>query len=289
VYAHWTGDADIWRAEISGPARNTPPVKLIASTHLDGDPQYSPDGSKIVFGSDRSGNAEIWMCNSDGSSAVQLTSLEALSGSPRWFPDGRRVVFDSNKEGHVDIFVIDTESLVPRRLTDGPSDHARPSVSHDGKWIYFESTSTGRLEIWRMPSEGGEPTQVTHEGGMMPFESVDGKVIYYWKQTRDIVTEVWKVPVSGGVETRVDGIVDAFQFAVAGKGIYFAQVDPRIYAGSRGNCLKFFSFARGTAEKVFDIKYNLDNGLSVSPDGRYALLTLVDPTVCDLMLVENFH
>jgi len=53
--------------------------------------------------------------------------------------------------------------------------------------------------------------------------------------------------------------------------------------------LKFFSFARGTAEKVCDIKYNLANGVCVSPDGRYALMTLVDPEVCDLMLVENFH
>jgi WD40 repeat protein len=265
-------------------------VKLIASTYPQKDPRYSPDGSKIVFWSNRSGNGEVWVCNSDGSSPVQLTSSEAaVSGSPRWFPDGRRIVFDSNKDGHVDIFVIDTETLVPRRLTDGLGEYVRPSVSHDGKWIYFESTRTGRHEIWRMPSDGGEPAQVTHEGGMMPFESVDGKVIYYLKQISEIVVEAWKVPVSGGVETRVDGPVDDFQFAVAGDGIYFAQFGTRVFVGSRGNSLKFFSFARGTTEKVCDIKYNLGNGLCVSPDGRYALMTLVDPEVCDLMLVENFH
>jgi Tol biopolymer transport system component len=289
VYANWRYTPDIWRAEISGPGRNSPAVKLIASTYLDMDPQYSPDGSKVVFISDRSGNSEVWMCNSDGSSPVQLTSLEAHSDSPRWFPDGRRIVFDSGKEGHVDIYVIDSESLVPRRLTDGQSDQAQPSVSHDGKWIYFESTRTGRREIWRMPSEGGEPAQVTHEGGMVPFESVDGAVIYYLKQISETVFEVWKVPVSGGDETRVDGPVDAFQFAVVGDGIYFAQVGAHVFVGSRGNSLKFFSFARGTAEKVCDIKYSLENGLSVSPDGRYALMTLTDPEVCDLMLVENFH
>jgi Tol biopolymer transport system component len=229
------------------------------------------------------------MCNSDGSSPVQLTSLEAHSGSPRWFPDGRRIVFDSGKEGQVDIFVIDTESLVPRRLTVDPIDQARPSVSHDGKWIYFESTRNGRLEIWRMPSAGGEPTQITHEGGIMPFESVDGEVIYYLKQISETMFEVWKVPVSGGDETRVDGPVDAFQFAVVVDGIYFGQAGTRVFVGSRGNSLKFFSFARGTTEKVCDIKYSLENGLSVSPDGRYALMTLIDPEVCDLMLVENFH
>jgi Tol biopolymer transport system component/serine/threonine protein kinase len=289
VYANWRYYPDIWRAEISGPGRNSPAVKLIASTYWDGEPQYSPDGSKIVFSSTRSGNSEIWMCNSDGSSPVQLTSLEAHSDSPRWFPDGRRIVFDSGKEGHVDIFVIDTDSLVPRRLTDGPSDNGRPSVSHDGKWIYFQSTRTGRLEIWRMPSEGGEPAQVTQEGGINPFESVDGKVIYYLKQTSETVFEVWKVPVSGGDETKVVGPADAFQFAVVEDGIYVAQAGTPVFVGSRGNSLKFFSFARGITEKVCDIKYSLDNGLSVSPDGRYALMTLVDPEVCDLTLVENFQ
>ena len=122
---------------------------------------------------------------------------------------------------------------------------------------------------------------------MMPFESVGGEVIYYLKQISETVFEVWKVPVSGGVETRVDGPV--YQFAVVGDGIYIGQLGTRVFAGSRGNSLKFFSFARGAAEKVCDIKYDLVNGLSVSPDGRYALMTLVDPEVCDLRLVENFH
>jgi hypothetical protein len=56
----------------------------------------------------------------------------------------------------------------------------------------------------------------------------------------------------------------------------------------KGNSLKFFSFAKGAAEKVFDVDIS-DMGLSVSPDGRYVLFLQVDPFVCDLMLVENFR
>ena len=156
-------------------------MKLIASTRDDSNPKYSPDGSRIVFDSRRSGNAEIWVCNADGSNPVQLTSLESTSGSPRWFPDGRRIVFDSEKEGQPEIYVIDIDTLVPRRLTNEPSDDVTPSVSHDGKWIYFSSKRTGRLEVWRLPAEGGEAVQVTHEGGIQPFESPDGKVVYYQK------------------------------------------------------------------------------------------------------------
>ena len=53
--------------------------------------------------------------------------------------------------------------------------------------------------------------------------------------------------------------------------------------------MKFFSFAKGTTEKVADIKLHPGNGLSVSPDSRYVLGALIDPFVCDLMLVENFR
>lgn len=137
-----------------------------------------------------------------------------------------------------------------------------------------------------MPAEGGEARQVTHRGGIKPFESSDGKVIYYAKALGK--TEVWKIPVSGGDETRVLGPVLSLHFAVAADGIYFIESGSPVYAGSRGNSLKFYLFATGFAEKVADIKLDPSN-LSVSPDGRYALLDLVDPFVCDLMMVENFR
>jgi Tol biopolymer transport system component len=242
---------------------------------------------------------EIWVCNGDGSSPVQLTSLESSSGTPRWFPDGRRIVFDSQKEGHAEIYVIDTDTRVPRRLTSDSSDDVTPSVSHDGKWIYFASSRTGRWEVWRLPAEGGEALQVTHEGGATPFESPDGKVVYYQKTLG--ASEVWQVPVAGGEETRVLGPAGGFDFALVADGIYFIEPGPPAYVGwMKENSLKFFSFAKGTAEKVFDIKYSPEKtswsagdqwqfGLSVSPDGRYVLFSQTDPFVCDLMLVENFH
>ena len=55
--------------------------------------------------------------------------------------------------------------------------------------------------------------------------------------------------------------------------------------------LKFYSFATGATETVAEIRLNpnIGNGLSISPDGRYALMTLFDPDVCDLMVVDNFR
>jgi Tol biopolymer transport system component len=287
VYADWRYDTDVWRAELSG-AGKASPVKLITSTRAEFESQYSPDGSHITFVSDRSGHREIWACNSDGSTPVQLTSLEGAAGAPYWFPDGRRIVFDLNKDGQWDIYQIDTDSRVSRRLTNDHHDDNTPSVSHDGKWIYFSSRRTGSAEIWRMPADGGEATQLTHNRGFIPIESAEGQVVYYEKTLVD-PSEVWQVPVTGGNETRVLGPVAAFGFAVVANGIYFIEIGTSVVGGSRDNSLKVYKFATGKTERVADVKLTPQTGLSISPDGRYALMTLVDPEVCDLKLVETFR
>ena len=108
---------------------------------------------------------------------------------------------------------------------------------------------------------------VTHEGGAIPFEPVDGKTVYH--QKKPAASDVWQVPVAGGEETRVLGPAGQLQFAVVADGIYFIELGPPGYAGwTKGNSLKFFSFAKGTPEKVFDIKYLPQIGLSVAPERR---------------------
>jgi hypothetical protein len=103
-------------------------------------------------------------------------------------------------------------------------------------------------------------------------------------------SDVWQVSVAGGEEIRVLGPVGHLQFAVVSEGIYFIEPGPPGYAGwMKAKSLKFFSFAKGTAEKVFDVKYSPENGLSVSPDGSHVLFSQSDPWVLDLMLVENFR
>src|SRR5207244_2144668 len=141
AYQRENYDLNIWR--VPGPSalgRRDRPVKLIASTREDGEPQISPDGRKIVFASTRSGSSEIWIADSDGNNPVQLTSLRGPpAGSPRWSPDSRWIVFDAPVAGKVDIFVIGADGGAPRRLTSGAFNAVRPSWSSDGRWVYFGS------------------------------------------------------------------------------------------------------------------------------------------------------
>jgi Tol biopolymer transport system component/DNA-binding winged helix-turn-helix (wHTH) protein len=292
VYAQSSFDKNIWRVELPGPHDKGIPLHpkgapFITSTRLDAQAQFSPDGNKIAFMSgrlSRRGSYEVWVCDSDGSNAVQLTSLGVEAGTPRWSPDSQRIAFDSNVEGRWEIYVIHVNGGKPRRLTLGPGSSDAPSWSRDGKWIYFVSSRDGRDQLWKIPAEGGEPIEVTRNGGTNGFESSDRKFIYYAKGRYG--TSLWKIPMDRGDETQVlESLVQWDGFAVVDGGIYFI---PTPAAGAASCSINFLSFASGKIRPVATTDRPAD-GLTVSPDGRWILYTQLDQNVSELMLVENFR
>src|SRR5215472_16506178 len=155
-----------WQPRHEGPNVGPKATSLISSSRSDDSPQFSPDGKRIAFQSDRSGHPEIWVCGEDGSNAVQLTSFGGpYVTTPRWSPDGARIAFDSNAAGEFDIWVVGAGGGKAQRMTNHPANDGNPSWSRDGKWIYFDSARTGEQQVWKMPADGGEPIQVTREGG----------------------------------------------------------------------------------------------------------------------------
>src|SRR5205823_5696125 len=179
VYSRNIDDQNIWRASLNG-QHVAGPAKFIASTRRDTQSYYSPDGKRIVFESNRSGNEEIWICNADGSHPVQLTYFgDAWAGSPMWSPDGAEIALGSNAAGTWDIYVISSGGGKPRRLTNDGADQSWPSWSRDGKSIYYFSTRGKQGQIWKMRTTGGPERQVTRNGGLWSNESLDGKDLYY--------------------------------------------------------------------------------------------------------------
>lgn len=197
VYSHSLGNAHVWRMALEGSQREQA-HPFISSTRIDGSARYSPDGLRVAFESNRSGNDEIWICRADGSHPVQLTAFRAWAGSPRWSPDGQKIAFDSNAAGNWDIYVISAQGGQAVRLTTSEAQEFRPSWSQDGKWIYYCSTRTPQRQIWKIPATSGTEVQITKQGGYVAFESADGQDLYYTKEQ-----ELWKMPVRGGDERRV--------------------------------------------------------------------------------------
>jgi Tol biopolymer transport system component/predicted Ser/Thr protein kinase len=283
VYTREILDVNIWRLEVAGPGTKIRPTKLISSTRADSEAQFSPDGKRIVFASDRAGTRELWICNSDGSDAAQLTSLGAYCGSPRWSPDGKRIAFESNLEKQWEIYIIDINESKPKRFTNNPAMDVEPNWSRDGRWIYFASNRSGKTQLWKMPADGGEPVQVTRKGGLEALESLDGQWVYYTKSAGS--SSLWKMPRDGGEETQVLPSVDLHAFAIVNEGIYFV---PESDSPAR-HSLEFFNFGNKSIRTIWTIESELDDFLSVSPDGRWILYSQIDQHGSDLMLVENFR
>ena len=287
-------DRNIWRLELpDASGRSTPPAPFIASTRTDDSAQFSPDGKRIAFYSYRTGTSEIWVSDSDGSTAAQLTSLGGVAcGTPRWSPDGAAIAFDASPDGHWDIFVIAAAGGAPRRLTRDPSSDAVPSWSRDGNSIYFTSDRGGAREIWKMPSGGGEAVQVTRRGGFAALESPDGAAVYFTR-SEDGKEGLWRQPVAGGEEEQVlDVVVATRAFAVTDDGIYFigGVTSDSTYFVARpvSDTLQFHSLRTGRRAVLAKV----DNPwfyLSVSPDGRSILYSQNDQANNDLMLVEGFQ
>ena len=139
----------------------------------------SPDGRRLVFGSDRWGAREIHVADSNGTHQVALTSLGSIwVGSARWSPDGATVAFDRYGHGHSAIYTVSSEGGKPLRITGDETSDILPSFSRDGKWIYFSSNRSGTMEVWKIPPTGGRALQVTHGGGSRALESADGRDLY---------------------------------------------------------------------------------------------------------------
>ena len=113
AYAWRLQDVNLWRLDLRTGARGP----FIGSTYDSRHPQYSPDGRRIAFQSNRSGNMEIWTCEADGSSCLQLTSFGGPScGTPRWSPDSRWIALDAVVRGRLDVYVIPADGGTRVRL-----------------------------------------------------------------------------------------------------------------------------------------------------------------------------
>jgi len=279
--------SNVWRIDLDGKGREARPTRFIASTQGELYPAYSPDGRKIAFVSERSGKDEIWICDSDGSKAAQLTSMDGpVVYGPSWSPDSKNIAFTAVQQGMKDdIYSMSANGGAPRRLTTHPAEDKWPFWSNDGKWIYFASTRSGREELWKMPSSGGEAIQITHNSADMPQGSRDGKFLYYMKGWPDAVT-VWRSALDGSREEKILDSVDSFgEWTVGNKGLYFFR--PPDKTGHYDIC--FYEFATGEIRKIVTIQHTLENHIAVSPDDRTILYPQSDQSGSVLMLIENFR
>jgi Tol biopolymer transport system component len=130
------------------------PVNISNSRANDHNPAWSPDGTQIIFQTDRDGNDEIYMMQQDGRMQTRLTTHSADDRFPNWSPDGKKIVFASKRDGNWEIYTMDLDGTNIQRRTNNENEDAYPDWSPDGKKIAFASTRDNNWEIYTIDAEG---------------------------------------------------------------------------------------------------------------------------------------
>jgi len=119
-------------------------------------PEWSPDGTRIAFGSNVTGNYEIYSIKPDGSGLLQLTSRPEFDIEPTWSPDGQKIAFVSNVNKDWNLWMMNANGTGLTQLTVAEGMDGGPTWAPDG-FIYFHSERSGDYDIWKARPSGYEP------------------------------------------------------------------------------------------------------------------------------------
>ena len=131
-------------------------------------PAWSPDGSRLLFVSNRDGNNEIYIMKADGTNVINLTSNPANDQFPAWSPDGQNIVFTTDRDGNQEIYSMRPDGTELNNLSKNPAPDYQPTwfskknlFITTGNWIAFTSLRDGNQEIYVMGPDGSSQTNLT--------------------------------------------------------------------------------------------------------------------------------
>ncbi len=170
-------------------------------------PQWSPDGSSIVFTSSRSQDRfDLFHVPADGSAEPTLLfSDESAKQAYSWLPAGDGLFFqrEADPETGFDIWLLrfaEDTTAIPQIATSAREIH--PAISPDGRWLAYVSDHSGRNEVYmRRYPDLDEVVQVSHSGGMGPLWRSDGRELYFYSgafQEGDAAISFHRVPIDDG-------------------------------------------------------------------------------------------
>ena len=145
------GNTDIYSIPAAGGGT---PRRLTDGPGIDVGGSYSPDGSQVVFESDRSGSQQCYVMNADGSNQRRISFFGGRCATPEWSPRGDQIAF-THIVGDLRVAVMNPSGGGMRHLTDGWQDEA-PTWSPNGRIVQFFRTrqGSGEASIWQVDLTG---------------------------------------------------------------------------------------------------------------------------------------
>ncbi len=124
-------------------------------------PNWSRDGERLLFYSDRSGKNQIYTMKPDGSEVRQLVATRSDDNAAFWSPDNKKITFTSNRDGNSELYVMDADGKHVRRLTNTRATERAGVWSPDGKRIAFSSDGDAPSHVYLMNADGSKLVSLT--------------------------------------------------------------------------------------------------------------------------------
>jgi len=249
-----------------------------------GDGDFSPDGSQIVYSSDAAEGLELFVRPLEGGPALQLTRGGGAKVDPAWSPDGTAIVYRDVAAGG--LWLIAPTGGSPRQLVDFG---AQPAWFPDGRKLVFSQPGTPtigavgwpatyRATLWIFDLAASEARQLTHAdpefgGHGMPSVSPDGRWIYYATGRLFGGGALWRIPASGGASERLTPQPVNREFWYEPTPTPDGRALLAIAAGLSVRILRIPLEGNGPPEPILAPAPDGVGGLALSRDGRRLLYT----------------
>ena len=237
---------------------------------------WTPDG-RIVYVSNESGTADLWITDPDGNNRKQLTANKAVNVSPVVTADGRYIVFVLLQEGKKNIWRMNLDGSNPVQLTSGLAD-SFPALSPDSRWVIYTALDGAKPTLWRVSIDGGTPIRVTEHVATTSAVSPDGRSIAFtYPESSDPFAPPNRlaiIPFEGGTPSNTftvpnsgTGLTVIHWWSPDGKSIF--------YTATTNNVTNIWSLPLdgGPPKQVTDFKDMLLTGFAWSRDGKQLACT----------------
>jgi eukaryotic-like serine/threonine-protein kinase len=241
--------------------------RLTSGAHVALFPVWSPDGSRIVFASDRFGRLDLFQKVVNGAVGDETPLVISVQGKVpnSWSPDGRYLLYESlDPQTSGDLWIVPmVGDHTPVAFLKTPFDESLGTFSPDGRWVAYQSDQSGATQVFVRPftppgTKDSHATsaavlwQVSTAGGAYPTWRPDGKEIYYL----DPSGEMMAAPIIANGATLAAGTpVKLFQTRIVG----------------------------GSVNALHAREYD------ISPDGRFLINTILDSAAAPITLIQNWN